>query len=80
MCRKKPCEKPKQNIVPQELIDHFLSLSDPIQGGCVDQINTKFFFFQIAYSLPAVAQTLGKENWPLLKNVYEQLASYKAVC
>lgn len=76
-CRKKPNEKPpRQNIVPQELIDHFVSLSDPIQGNCVDN---RFLVYQIAYSLPAVAQTLGKENWSLLKNVFERLAADKTV-
>ncbi|XP_075228687.1 serine/threonine-protein phosphatase 4 regulatory subunit 1-like isoform X2 [Lycorma delicatula] len=74
LCRKKVVEKPRQNIVPQELIDHFVSLSDPIQEDCVDD---RFLIYQIAYSLPAVAQTLGKENWSLLKNVYLRLAADK---
>lgn len=58
-----------QNIVPQELIDHFVSMSDPSKD-CATDLAT-----HCAYNLPAVALTLGKDNWDLLKPAYTSLAA-----
>ena len=59
-----------QNIVPQLLIDHYVSMTDPSRVQTVDSEIAK----HCAYSLPAVALTLGRSNWPLLKDTYETLA------
>lgn len=58
-----------QSIVPQELIDHFVSMSDPERESASDLAT------HCAYNLPAVALTLGKEHWDLLKPAYETLAA-----
>jgi len=59
-----------QSIVPQLLVDHYVSMTDPSRVQTVDNEIAK----HCAYSLPAVALTLGRSNWPLLKDTYETLA------
>merc|ERR1719471_1865243 len=59
-----------QDIVPQLLIDHFVSMTDPSRAQTVDSDIAR----HCAFSLPAVALTLGRSNWPLLKDTYETLA------
>jgi serine/threonine-protein phosphatase 4 regulatory subunit 1 len=44
---------------------------DPSRAQTVDTEITKY----CAYNLPAVAYTLGRENWPCIKNLYETLAA-----
>ena len=60
-----------QSIVPQLLVDHYVSMIDPSRAQTVDNEIAR----HCAYSLPAVALTLGRSNWPLLKDTYEALAS-----
>ena len=60
-----------QDIVPQQLIDHFVSMTHPSQAHKTDNE----IAHHCAYSLPAVALTLGRENWALLKEAYNALAS-----
>merc|ERR1712223_500190 len=60
-----------QSIVPQLLVDHYVSMIDPSRAQTVDNEIAR----HCAYSLPAVALTLGRYNWPLLKDTYEALAS-----
>ena len=60
-----------QDIVPQQLIDHFVSMTHPSQAQKTDNE----IAHHCAYSLPAVALTLGRDNWPLLKEAYNALAS-----
>ncbi|CAG9763833.1 unnamed protein product [Ceutorhynchus assimilis] len=57
-------KEPPQKIVPQELIDNFVSMAtwENIYDG---------MSYHCAYSLPAVVLTLGKDNWPLLKNTVD---------
>ena len=57
-------------FVPQLLVDHYVSMTDPSRIQTVDNEIAK----HCAYSLPAVALTLGRSNWPLLKDTYEILA------
>ena len=57
-------------MIPQTLLDHYLSMTDPSCAQTVDTEITK----HCAYSLPAVAYTLGRKNWPCLKELYETLA------
>ncbi|XP_018093741.1 serine/threonine-protein phosphatase 4 regulatory subunit 1 isoform X2 [Xenopus laevis] len=69
-----PCdeEKPKvQDVVPQPLLDQYLSMTDPARAQTVDTEITK----HCAYSLPGVALTLGRQNWHCLKDTYETLAT-----
>ena len=60
-----------QNIVPQLLIDHFVSMTDPSRAQTVDNDIAR----HCAFSLPAVVLTLGRRNWPLLRETYENLAN-----
>merc|ERR1719460_1223794 len=60
-----------QSIVPQLLIDHYVSMVDPSRAQTVDNDIAR----HCAFSLPAVALTLGRANWPLLKETYESLAN-----
>ncbi|KYQ52178.1 Serine/threonine-protein phosphatase 4 regulatory subunit 1 [Trachymyrmex zeteki] len=72
-CKNLNAKHNKQEIVPQELINYFVSMADP--GQCV------FMSAEIphycAFSFPAVALTLGKENWHYLKKAYQLLSSAK---
>ncbi|KAJ8927571.1 hypothetical protein NQ314_019954 [Rhamnusium bicolor] len=61
--------RPEQNVVPQLLIDHFISMTDPSLN--IDNEMP----YHCAFSLPAVALTLGSNNWHLLKNTVDCLAS-----
>lgn len=60
-----------QSIVPQLLIDHYVSMIDPSRAQTVDNDIAR----HCAFSLPAVALTLGRTNWPLIKETYETLAN-----
>jgi len=60
-----------QSIVPQLLVDHFVSMTDPSRAQTVDSE----IAHHCAFSLPAVALTLGRNNWPLLRETYDLLAS-----
>ncbi|CAH2303233.1 serine threonine- phosphatase 4 regulatory subunit 1-like isoform X1 [Pelobates cultripes] len=60
-----------QDVVPQPLLDQYLSMTDPVRAQTVDTEITK----HCAYSLPGVALTLGRQNWHCLKDTYETLAA-----
>uniref|UniRef100_A0A663MUN9 Putative WW-binding domain-containing protein n=1 Tax=Athene cunicularia TaxID=194338 RepID=A0A663MUN9_ATHCN len=62
---------PGQDIIPQPLLDQYLSMTDPARAQTVDTEIAK----HCAYSLPGVALTLGRQNWHCLKDTYETLAS-----
>lgn len=64
---------PSQDIIPQPLLDQFVSMTDPARAQTVDTDITK----HCAYSLPGVALTLGRQNWHCLKDTYETLASFR---
>ncbi|KAM3878257.1 serine/threonine-protein phosphatase 4 regulatory subunit 1 [Diretmus argenteus] len=67
-----PEEKPKiQNVIPQQLLDQYLSMTDPARAQTVDTEIAK----HCAFSLPGVALTLGRQNWHCLKDTYETLAT-----
>lgn len=52
------------------MLEHYISMTDPMRAETVDNELTR----HCAYSLPAVALTLGRQNWPVLKDTYETLA------
>ncbi|KAK3765828.1 hypothetical protein RRG08_026297 [Elysia crispata] len=60
----------QQSIVPQPLLENYLGMVDPSRAQTVDGEITK----HCAYNLPAVAYTLGRQNWHCIKNLYETLA------
>lgn len=65
-------DKPKiQNVIPQQLLDQYLSMTDPARAQMVDTEIAK----HCAFSLPGVALTLGRQNWHCLKDTYETLAT-----
>jgi len=66
-----PSSQVSQDIVPQALINHFVSMTNPSQAQNTDNE----IAHHCAFSLPAVALTLGRKNWILLKNAYDRLAS-----
>ncbi|XP_064409633.1 serine/threonine-protein phosphatase 4 regulatory subunit 1 isoform X3 [Latimeria chalumnae] len=73
-CSFSPEEEKKskvQDVVPQALLDQYLSMTDPSRAQTVDTEIAK----HCAYSLPGVALTLGRQNWHCLKDTYETLAS-----
>uniref|UniRef100_A0AAY4A5E6 WW-binding domain-containing protein n=1 Tax=Denticeps clupeoides TaxID=299321 RepID=A0AAY4A5E6_9TELE len=59
------------NVIPQQLLDQYLSMTDPARAQTVDTEIAK----HCAFSLPGVALTLGRQNWHCLKDTYETLAS-----
>uniref|UniRef100_A0A8C2SF11 Putative WW-binding domain-containing protein n=1 Tax=Capra hircus TaxID=9925 RepID=A0A8C2SF11_CAPHI len=59
------------DVVPQALLDQYLSMTDPSRAQTVDTEIAK----HCAYSLPGVALTLGRQNWHCLRETYETLAS-----
>lgn len=61
----------EQSIVPQLLVDHYVSMIDPSRAQTVDGEIAR----HCAFSLPAVALTLGRANWPLLRETCEALAT-----
>uniref|UniRef100_A0A8C1I668 WW-binding domain-containing protein n=1 Tax=Cyprinus carpio TaxID=7962 RepID=A0A8C1I668_CYPCA len=70
----KTCDEEKskiQNVIPQQLLDQYLSMTDPTRAQTVDTEIAK----HCAFSLPGVALTLGRQNWHCLKDTYETLAT-----
>lgn len=65
-----------QNVIPQQLLDQYLSMTDPARAQTVDTEIAK----HCAFSLPGVALTLGQQNWHCLKDTYETLATDVQVC
>ncbi|XP_014642807.1 PREDICTED: serine/threonine-protein phosphatase 4 regulatory subunit 1-like [Ceratotherium simum simum] len=60
-----------QDIIPQPLLEQYVSMTDPARAQTVDTDIAK----HCAYSLPGVALTLGRQNWHCLKDTYATLAS-----
>ncbi|XP_017763871.1 PREDICTED: serine/threonine-protein phosphatase 4 regulatory subunit 1-like isoform X2 [Eufriesea mexicana] len=60
-----------QEIVPQHLVDSFLSMAGPEEYF---DMGTDLPHY-CAFSFAAVVLTLGRENWPYLKPAYQSLAS-----
>ena len=60
-----------QDVIPQALLNHYLSMTDPARAQTVDTDIAR----HCAYSFPAVAYTLGRRYWPCLKRLYETLAA-----
>uniref|UniRef100_A0A8C1ZD11 Putative WW-binding domain-containing protein n=1 Tax=Cyprinus carpio TaxID=7962 RepID=A0A8C1ZD11_CYPCA len=66
-----PSSSPVLNVIPQQLLDQYLSMTDPARAQTVDTEIAK----HCAFSLPGVALTLGRQNWHCLKDTYETLAT-----
>ena len=60
-----------QGVVPRDLLSHYLGMMDPSCAVTVDTDVTR----QCAYSLPAVAFTLGRQNWSALRSLYLALSA-----
>ena len=58
-------------MIPQQLLDQYLSMTDPARAQTVDTEIAK----HCAFSLPGVALTLCRQNWHCLKETYETLAT-----
>uniref|UniRef100_A0A7N8WQP7 Protein phosphatase 4, regulatory subunit 1-like n=1 Tax=Mastacembelus armatus TaxID=205130 RepID=A0A7N8WQP7_9TELE len=66
-----PASESSPNVIPQQLLDQYLSMTDPARAQTVDTEIAK----HCAFSLPGVALTLGRQNWHCLKDTYETLAT-----
>uniref|UniRef100_A0A671QQS4 Serine/threonine-protein phosphatase 4 regulatory subunit 1-like n=1 Tax=Sinocyclocheilus anshuiensis TaxID=1608454 RepID=A0A671QQS4_9TELE len=66
-----PSSSPVLNVIPQQLLDQYLSMTDPARAQTVDTEIAK----HCAFSLPGVVLTLGRQNWHCLKDTYETLAT-----
>jgi len=62
--------------VPVVLLDYYLSMTDPPRAQTVDTD----ILYHCAYSLPAVAVTLGRHNWSYLSQLFHTLAASLQVC
>ena len=60
-----------QEIVPDELMDLYLSMTDPTKAQTIDSDLP----YYCAFSLPGVLLTLGKENWSILKPTFDALCA-----
>ncbi|KAG8198862.1 hypothetical protein JTE90_015078 [Oedothorax gibbosus] len=60
-----------QDIVPPELLLQYLNMIDAAWAQTIDAEIAR----HCAYSLPAVALTLGREFWPCLKDTFDALSS-----
>lgn len=60
-----------KDIIPQELLDNYLSMVEPSRAQTIETDISQY----CAYNLPAVAYTMGRENWSYLKKVYQTLAN-----
>ena len=60
-----------QDVVPQALLDHYLSMTDPSRANNTETEIAR----HCAFTLPAVAYTLGRKHWSCLKELYETLAA-----
>ncbi|XP_046842275.1 serine/threonine-protein phosphatase 4 regulatory subunit 1-like isoform X2 [Xenia sp. Carnegie-2017] len=61
----------EQKVIPQPLLDHFISMTEPSKAQAIDTDLAK----HCAFSFPAVTLTLGARNWKCLKDTYEHLSS-----
>ncbi|XP_041375739.1 serine/threonine-protein phosphatase 4 regulatory subunit 1-like isoform X3 [Gigantopelta aegis] len=59
-----------QDVIPESLLENYLGMVDASRAQTVDTEITR----HCAYNLPAVAYTLGRQNWHCIKNLYEKLA------
>jgi len=59
----------RQDIVPHELLEHFLKMGEQSAAQTVDLDIAR----HCAYSFPAVALTLGRKNWGCLRELYKKL-------
>lgn len=60
-----------QDVIPQALLDHYVSMTEPSKAQTIDTEIAR----HCAFSFPAVALTLGRLNWPCLRDTYEYLSS-----
>ncbi|XP_065570968.1 serine/threonine-protein phosphatase 4 regulatory subunit 1-like isoform X3 [Artemia franciscana] len=58
-----------QNVIPQDLLDHYLWMVDPSHSESGDTEMARY----CAFTLPAVALTLGKDHWDYLKELFKIL-------
>lgn len=63
-------------VIPQALLDHYISMTEPSKAQAIDTDLAK----HCAFSFPAVALTLGAKNWSCLRDTYELLSSDMQVC
>lgn len=70
-----PVEMPKdfeyQDIIPQALLDQFLSMVEPSRAQSIENDISR----HCAFNFPAVAFTIGRQHWPLIKATYVALSN-----
>uniref|UniRef100_A0A915LDY7 Serine/threonine-protein phosphatase 4 regulatory subunit 1 n=1 Tax=Romanomermis culicivorax TaxID=13658 RepID=A0A915LDY7_ROMCU len=60
-----------QDIIPQALLDQFLSMVEPSRAQAVENEISR----HCAFNFPAVAFTIGRKHWPMIKPTYLALAN-----
>jgi serine/threonine-protein phosphatase 4 regulatory subunit 1 len=60
----------EQDIVPNELLEHFVNMST---NNYMSDLYTTDITYHCAYSLPAVAFTLGPDHWQCLRRTFFNL-------
>ncbi|XP_028409938.1 serine/threonine-protein phosphatase 4 regulatory subunit 1-like [Dendronephthya gigantea] len=60
-----------QVVIPQPLLDHYISMTEPSKAQAIDTDLAK----HCAFSFPAVVLTLGAKNWSCLRETYELLSA-----
>lgn len=61
----------QQSVVPQNLLEQFLLMTDPRRAETVEKEITR----HCAFAMPAVALTLGRNNWHVMRDTYKLLSS-----
>ena len=61
---------PEQDTIPEELLEHYLNMTSPTYYDAIDNDLSH----HCAFSLPAVAMTLGRKHWPCLRESFEALS------
>ncbi|XP_018024324.1 serine/threonine-protein phosphatase 4 regulatory subunit 1 isoform X2 [Hyalella azteca] len=61
-----------QDIIPHGLLENFLQMTEPSRTATDDKDICRY----CAYAMPAVALTLGQENWHILRDTYYNLSQH----
>ena len=70
MCNATPTCHIHQEIVPDELMEIYLSIMEQGRAQSADGE----LQYQCAFSLPAVVRTLGRTHWKIVKPIFDLLA------
>jgi len=61
----------QKDIIPQALLDQFLSMVEPSRAQAIENDIAR----HCAFNFPAVAFTVGRQHWALMKPAYVALSN-----